>query len=261
MIILLIVVFASLPARALAESGLSNTISAIAWKEGGNVKLAVANTGNESQLIWAGFGYQLFGAKVVTKVALEVPAQTILLTTHPVVKNNDSHGPSLCDMVYVSDINGNSISQSKIYGIHPSTRYYQVEAYLVPAGKPVIIWLGTPDSDSQPGVQTYLDISQRYSLGEFTGNVVVEKVYTGILNRTKGKDFKCFCDEKDYHHFTFGWRGLLLTMETPEIKGIERLKFKMTKYVKSKEGLLRHDLATPPVMVYGKEITVITSEY
>ncbi|NMB12853.1 MAG: hypothetical protein GX977_11260 [Firmicutes bacterium] len=182
---------------------------------------------------------------------------TILVTTYPKSVDQGVSGYRTADTIYVSDATGRQVSSTQMIGIHPATDHYHVERYLVPAGEEAIAYLETPDPKLGIDARIYLSIGKTFTLGDYTGNLMVGKVYQGGLEKERKPPLSDMEDPKDFYNYSYGWRGLVIRASTPKLKGVERLDFDIEKFISTPEGTARHGLSAPPILVYGPDMTLI----
>ena len=232
-------------------------LNTIAWEHEGRTKLAIANTSSYHEEFIVSFGYYMLGQRTIEETTIDVPPKTILVTTHPMVSDDAQSGYRTADTIYVSDLNGRQLATTQIIGIHPATKHYRVDRYLVPAGQEAIAYLETPDPGFGIDTTVYLSIGKTYDLGNYIGKLVVDKVYQGGLAKERKPPLGETENIQDYHNYSYGWRGLAIKAATPRLNGVERLDFRIEKLISTPEGTARHGLSAPPILVYGPDMTLV----
>jgi hypothetical protein len=232
-------------------------VHALAWEHEGRIKLAVANTSSFPEEFTVGFGYYMLGQRVIEEVTIDVPPKTILVTTQPAVRGDSQSGYQAADLIFVSSASGKRLATAQIIGIHPATKHYRVDRYLVPAGQEAIAYLETPDPGFGIDTKVYLSIGKTYELGNHIGKLVVDKVYQGGLAKERKPPLGETENPQDYHNYSYGWRGLAIKAATPRLSGVERLDFRIEKLISTPEGIVRHGLSAPPILVYGPDMTLV----
>lgn len=231
---------------------------AIAWEHQGRVKLAIANTSPERQEFSVGFGYYLLGQRILEETAIQVPGQTILVTTHPMVWSDAETGYRTADMVFLRTRDGESAASAQIIGLHPATEHYRVDRFIVSAGQDAVMYIETPDPELGVDTTVYLSIGRNFNLGNYKGRVMVDKVYEGGLKRASDPPFGKGERPQDFHNYSYSWRGLRITAPTPKrFEGVQQLEFVIEEFVSTPEGTARHGLSAPPILVYGSDIILM----
>ena len=230
---------------------------AVAWVYQGRVTLAIANTSSSHEELTTAFGYYLLGQRIIDEFSVTVPPKTILITTYPVIRGDSPRGYVTADTIFIHDENDQQIGMTQIIGIHPATTHYQVDRYLVPAGEEAIAYLETPDPELGIDAKIYLSIGKTYRLGDRMGKLVVDKVHRGGLERATKPPLSDLEDPKDFHNYSYGWRGLAIKISTPKIRGVERIDFDIEKFISTPEGTARHGLSAPPILVYGPDMILM----
>lgn len=229
----------------------------LAWEHEGRVTLAIANTASYHEEFIVGFGYYMLGQRTIEKITIDVPPQTILVTTHPAVRGDGQSGYRPADLVFISNTSGKQLATTQIIGIHPATKHYRVDRYLVPAGQDAITYLETPDPGLGMNTKVYLSIGKTYDLGNYIGKLMVDKVYQGSLAKERKPPLDQTENPQDYHNYSYGWRGLAIKAATPKLSGVERLDYRIEKLIETPEGTVRHGLSAPPILVYGPDMTLV----
>lgn len=229
----------------------------LAWEHEGRIKLAIANTSSSHEEFIAAFGYYMLGQRTIEKIAIDVPPETILVTTHPAVRGDGQSGYQPADLVFISNASGKQLATAQIIGIHPATKHYRVDRYLVPSGKDAIAYLETPDPGFGTDTKVYLSIGKTYELGNYIGKLMVDKVYQGSLAKERKPPLGETENVQDYHNYSYGWRGLAIKAATPKLSGVERLDYRIEKLIETPEGTVRHGLSAPPILVYGPDMTLV----
>ena len=232
-------------------------LNTIAWEHEGRIKLAIANTSSYHEEFIVGFGYYMLGQRTIEKITIDVPPKTILVTTHPAFRDDSQSGYQAADLVFISNASGKQLATTQIIGIPPATKHYRVDRYLVPAGQEAIAYLETPDPGFGIDTKVYLSIGKTYELGNHIGKLVVDKVYQGGLAKERKPPLGETENPQDYHNYSYGWRGLAIKAATPRLSGVERLDFRIEKLISTPEGIVRHGLSAPPILVYGPDMTLV----
>ncbi|NLK09284.1 MAG: hypothetical protein GX316_11405 [Firmicutes bacterium] len=256
MIIILLALFT--PTSHAQPSTLSQPqIQVVAWEHEGRVKLAVANTSSRYQEITAAFGYQRLGRRIVEEYFIDVPPKSIVVEGYPKIVDMSQSGARECDTVYLFDDQKQQVAVAQIVGIHSATNHFRVESHLVPAGQDAVVYLETPYQEPKKDTKIFISVGKKYTLGTITGRVRVRELHEGGFIETTNPHFGDMEKPEDYHNYSYGWRGLVITMATPRVPGLTRLDFQIEKFIYTPDGTARHGLAAPPILVYGRDITLV----
>ena len=242
---------AKLPAPSPSE------LLAVAWEHEGRVQLAIANTSSSYEEVTAAFGYQRLGRRIVEEFFVDVPPKTVLVNTYPKITDDSQSSYRVADTIYLFDENDRQVSATQIMGIHPATDHFRVESYLVLAGRDAVVYLETPGPELGIESDIFISVGKTYTLGDYAGKLRIDRVYTGALDKTNKTPFSDMENPDDYHNYLYGWRGLVIKVPTPRLRGVERLDFEMEKFINTPDGTARHGLSAPPILVYGRDMELV----
>lgn len=242
---------AKLPASSPSE------LHAVAWEQNGRVQLAVANTSSSYEEITAAFGYQRLGRRIVQEFFMDVPPKTVLVKTFPKITDDSQSGYRVADTIYILDDSGRQAATTQIMGVHPANDHFRVESYLVLAGRDAVVYLETPGPSQDLADEIFISVGKTYTLGDYTGKLKIDKAPKGALDKANKPPFSDMENPDDYHNYSYGWRGLIIKLPTPRIRGVERLDFEMEKFISTPDGTARHGLSAPPILVYGRDMELV----
>lgn len=139
----------------------------------------------------------------------------------------------------------------------PATDHFRVESYLVLAGRDAVVYLETPAPSQDLADEIFISVGKTYTLGDYTGKLKIDKAQKGALDKANKPPFSDMENPDDYHNYSYGWRGLVIKLPTPRIRGVERLDFEMEKFISTSDGTARHGLSAPPILVYGRDMELV----